>query len=79
MKKCAEKQAWDDWSNSDEGESCLDPDTLKLPKGQAQFLVNRIWKAFAAGQEAGHRMAVNRIAREQRKLLEAMARSVNDD
>jgi D-lyxose ketol-isomerase len=45
-------KAWQEWRDSPDGRKCLDDASLKLPPGQIDYLVNRLWHAFMAGAKA---------------------------
>lgn len=45
-------KARDEWFDSDEGKSCVDPRTLRAPASQWSYLHNRLERAFIAGWNA---------------------------
>ena len=53
-----EQKAIDDWFASKEGQSCANIETLinQENKTDSQYLRNRLWKAFVAGQASGMRI-----------------------
>lgn len=42
-----------EWLASDEGKACANVATLRAGPEQAEFLSNRLWRAFMAGAQAG--------------------------
>ena len=45
-------QAWNDFCKSDKGIEGKNPETLKAPLSQRQYLENRLFWAFTAGWDA---------------------------
>lgn len=57
--------ALSDWITSEQGERCLDTESLGLPPSQRQYIANRLSRAFDAGIAAGEKAERERL----RKLL----------
>ncbi len=62
-----EQKAINAWFESDEGKSCCDHSTLELKTNQ--YLSNRLWRAFTAGQSSGRLIERTRILDKIEQLL----------
>lgn len=51
-KKHPHVAAWNKWLESDEGQRCVEPTGIKMPKDQRQYLENRLQAAFRAGMRS---------------------------
>lgn len=63
-----EHDDWMAWLESEEGQRCSKP-FEKFAVEHREYIVNRLWAAFSAGQSSGKRLAVESAVEKLRAIL----------
>ena len=64
-----ETSDYDKWTNSEEGVSAAKIETLGGKPENAQYLRNRLWKAYMAGYAAGRKTQIAESTERLRKII----------
>jgi len=64
-----ETSDYDKWTNSAEGLSAAKIETLGGKTKDAQYLRNRLWKAYMAGYAAGRKAQISESTERLRKII----------